>query len=152
MLEGLVYISAADPDVSQRDIRKILEVSDRNNADAGLTGVLLYTGSMFVQVLEGESEEIDKVMARVEGDRRHDAVTILSREPITRRAFGDWTMAFREIPKDSAEKLYHEIGWDSAIRRLNAIPDNRSMAGMLETINAVVGEFAPGSGDLLGQS
>lgn len=49
----LLYSSQARPGITEQDIAEILEQSRKNNLDSGITGVLLYGGELFMQVLEG---------------------------------------------------------------------------------------------------
>lgn len=114
MLKGLVYLSAADPLLSEDDIRDILDVAITHNADVGVTGLLLYSGASFVQVLEGERAAVGQIMDRIFQDRRHSDVTILTTEPIKKRSFADWSMAYREIDADAIARLYRELNWHPA--------------------------------------
>lgn len=50
---------------------------------------------------------VTELFALIASDRRHKNATAIIREPIARRAFGDWTMAFAEI---DASELAHIEG------------------------------------------
>lgn len=63
----------------------------------GITGMLLYIERSFFQVLEGEADTVDRVFETIRTDRRHGSVTIISREAIRMRSFGDWTMGFADL-------------------------------------------------------
>lgn len=101
----VVYISTARREYSKRELADILEVSRRNNTRDEITGVLCYHGGTFFQMLEGDEEKVRAVMARVDRDPRHYGVTILLEQDVNRRAMPEWSMAFREITDDEAEKL-----------------------------------------------
>ncbi|WP_394285153.1 BLUF domain-containing protein [Corynebacterium sp.] len=80
----------------------ILTVARQHNASAGITGLLLLRGGMFVQFLEGSAEEIDQLLASIRQDVRHTDVKVIIEEPVDRRRFPDWRMGFRRPKKTSA--------------------------------------------------
>jgi len=70
----------------------VLEAQGRNRAD-DVTGLLLYDGARFIQALEGPERLASACMARIEQDRRHEAIDIVSRTRIPERQFGTFAMA-----------------------------------------------------------
>ena len=72
----------------------ILAASRRNNAKAGVTGLLLSGGRRFLQVLEGPESQVAATFARIAADPRHFAIVELSRREIKDRQFGNWAMAY----------------------------------------------------------
>ena len=97
-MERLVYTSRARNDADsllmQVDIRA---TSQRNNARDGLTGALLVHDGRFLQVLEGAAQDLDRLLARLADDPRHDEVRIVERGPITGRRFEGWAMASARV-------------------------------------------------------
>ncbi|MFN0264077.1 BLUF domain-containing protein [Tepidamorphus sp. 3E244] len=91
--ERIVYQSHAallpDAEVIGSAIDDIVESGRRNNARAGLTGVLLYTDGLFMQALEGPGDAIDAAMERITADRRHRDMLILRRDEADSRLFPD---------------------------------------------------------------
>lgn len=87
----------------------IIGVSDRNNRRDHLTGVLLRHGGRFLQIVEGARVDLDRLMARISNDRRHENLRVLSDRPVEHRLFPDWPMAqleaTREIEALMAEDL-----------------------------------------------
>lgn len=97
-LERLVYCSQATvPTDALLVIAEILAVSQRNNDRDGLTGALAINDGWFLQVIEGPTETLDRLLRRLEADPRHKAIEILQREPITDRLFDSWSMASARI-------------------------------------------------------
>lgn len=86
-----VYVSTAEQ-LAQDDIAAILESCQRNNAAHGVTGLLLYNGRNFLQLLEGERSNLEWVMRRIEHDSRHHGISRLYDEPVEARACPDWLM------------------------------------------------------------
>lgn len=101
-----IYSSAAtDENLPKESLEEILEQSRENNARAGITGMLLYEGGSFFQVLEGEDTTVEATYQRIEQDPRHDRVTKLISEPIEDRAFGEWTMGYPRVTKKDLSEI-----------------------------------------------
>ena len=117
-LERLVYESKATGSTgSLTNLATILAESQRNNDRDGLTGVLAAHGERYVQVIEGSPAILDNLLKRLNGDRRHREVSIIGREPISARRFGNWTMASARITPAQADTL------DRLIEAQDASPD-----------------------------
>jgi hypothetical protein len=93
----LVYVSAAAPGFELADLESVLRVSRERNARAQISGILLFEGRSFLQVLEGERAPIDALLETIRADARHDRTTLLLREPIEQRSFADWTMGYTRV-------------------------------------------------------
>ena len=91
MLSQHLYISTA-PSLSREDVEAILSSSARNNPANGITGLLLYNGRNFLQLLEGEEESLKKLMLRIANDPRHTGVSVLAHKTIDDRSCPDWAM------------------------------------------------------------
>jgi hypothetical protein len=76
------------------DLEDILEGARESNAEVGITGALVYVDGFFLQVLEGEAEEIRQLMGRIARDVRHESVTVLKQAEIPAALFSDWSMAY----------------------------------------------------------
>lgn len=90
----IVYISTARRPLSEAELRSVLAVSRRNNAAAGITGLLVSGGRRFLQALEGPEEAVAAAFDRIKGDPRHFALVVLSRKNVDVREFGDWSMGY----------------------------------------------------------
>lgn len=91
MISQYLYISTA-PSLSRDDVDAILESSARNNPAAGITGLLLYNGRNFLQLLEGEKAPLDTLMARIAEDPRHGGVSVLHVSEVKERTCPQWAM------------------------------------------------------------
>jgi len=91
MLSQYLYISTA-PNLSREDVESILDASARNNPERGITGLLLYNGRNFLQLLEGEESALVALMVRIGNDPRHTGVSILERKAVETRACPNWGM------------------------------------------------------------
>ena len=83
-----------DPEVS-----RILVHSRRNNRRKRIGGVLHFGNGFFFQYLEGPADVVDNLYARICRDRRHHDVQRITRRPIRRRRFENWSMKFVAIER-----------------------------------------------------
>lgn len=77
------------------EIAMIARTSVGHNADAGITGALVYARGWFTQVLEGPAPAVDSLMQRIVRDRRHRDCVTIQRRPITAPAFSNWSLVYR---------------------------------------------------------
>lgn len=93
----LVYISSSRGLLSKDDLQDILETSRRNNAERGITGMLIYHDGSFFQELEGPKDVVMERYERILKDERHmQCITLLS-EAAEKRVFANWDMAFAQF-------------------------------------------------------
>ena len=92
MLVRLMYASRATETVRPEVLNAILKKSTQNNPAAGVTGVLCFSGNIFLQVLEGGRSQVSKLYNRIAQDPRHTDVVMLSYEEIEERRFAGWAM------------------------------------------------------------
>lgn len=90
----LIYISHAAEDISYTDIREILSVSRKNNAQENITGLLIFRDGFFLQLLEGSQPAIKKLLGSIMMDDRNHSLRVLIEAEGDERLFGDWQMAF----------------------------------------------------------
>jgi hypothetical protein len=100
-----IYSSAATGDFAEHDIPQLLEKTRAANASRGITGMLLYVEGSFFQVLEGDGEPVDALFQKISADSRHKHVTLIIREPIPERSFGEWSMGFATLGRSEAGEL-----------------------------------------------
>lgn len=122
MLSQYLYISTA-PSLSREDVESILASSSRNNPANGITGLLLYNGRNFLQLLEGEEGELKALMLRIGNDPRHSGVSLLSSKTIEERTCPEWAMKrmfIAESVESRRETLEAELpqGLDSETRKM----------------------------------
>ncbi len=105
MLIQLIYCSAARTMLTPAELTRLLGVSRRNNSRENITGMLLYSEGSFFQVLEGDEEKVERLFSLIEKDSRHHALTIIAREPIAERSFGDWTMGCADLMPEQVDDI-----------------------------------------------
>jgi len=92
MLSHLVYVSSRTPKCTEAEIQKILASCQKNNSGIGITGVLLYSNSQFVQYMEGDFKSIITLFDKIKTDDRHKNAIMISSAPIPERIFPSWQM------------------------------------------------------------
>jgi hypothetical protein len=110
MLVRCVYASRAATVLSPNIIEDILGKSRINNPANGITGILCYSGDIFIQVLEGGRDEVCELYNAIVRDQRHTQVRLLAYEEIRERKFCNWTMGHVDLSKVNPGLLmkYHE--------------------------------------------
>jgi hypothetical protein len=96
-LYAIVYVSTAARPVPLDELMRLLDGARRRNAEEGLTGVLLYSDTSFMQYLEGPTAGLSRVYDIIKRHPLHHGVIDLIREPIQQREFADWAMAFHLV-------------------------------------------------------
>lgn len=91
----LIYISTVRAkSIDDALLQSILTASRRNNAAAGVSGLLVAGGRRFLQALEGPRDAVEATYVRIKADPRHFACVELSRSTIASPQFGTWSMAY----------------------------------------------------------
>jgi class 3 adenylate cyclase len=92
-MKRITYVSTSTSPPSPDTLDEIARVSVRNNARAHVTGILLSGGEFFLQILEGEAVEVDRVLERIRKDPRHGDLQLIKVEnSASDRLFPDWSM------------------------------------------------------------
>ena len=92
MLVQLTYASRTAGILGASDVKDILAASKRNNALIGVTGALCLSNGIFLQQLEGDKTEVNRLYHRLLHDERHQHPAILDFAEIPHRRFGSWSM------------------------------------------------------------
>jgi hypothetical protein len=103
----LVYVSRVARQVRFADAESIAQDAvDRNTAN-GLSGMLVYTPSHFIQVLEGEELKVRETLARIERDQRHSDLQVVDARKVEAREFYQWAMVARQL-----RSIKHDVRFD----------------------------------------
>jgi hypothetical protein len=113
-LERLVYVSTATaPVISPWDVSDILTASLILNRANDITGALAFTDIRFVQMLEGRTDALDGLIAKLIADYRHRDLVFIDRVRITERAFGRWSMVSPPFTKTGKQRLAEYLTQES---------------------------------------
>jgi hypothetical protein len=91
-----VYLSRATDAFDENHLKEIVEISQRNNRRDNVTGMLLYKDGRFLQILEGSEERVKEIAKRIEGDSRHEELTVIY-DGTMPQLFTDWSMGFANL-------------------------------------------------------
>jgi hypothetical protein len=109
----------ADERSSLATLRSILESSARNNGRDDITGYLVFDGTWFMQVLEGDPGKVRAAYNRIQEDRRHTDLVLTSTMEVRVRSFPDWAMGGTRRSSDTeAIFIRHGLDRDFDPRRL----------------------------------
>lgn len=131
-MKRLIYCSQASYDIDPDELVALLEISRRNNARAGLSGMLLYSSQSFLQVLEGEPGALAATYARIGADEQHANLRLLLDADVAAPLFPDWTMGFEHV--DDEELAEDLDGFTPAIGYPLVNPDIITNAGVAQTL------------------
>jgi hypothetical protein len=92
-MHQIAYISHASLHVTLEDLTELCRSSSLHNESSGVSGLLVYDGKRFMQVIEGDSTSIRPLMDRIAADNRHKKIDYLADEPLAARQFGTWALA-----------------------------------------------------------
>ncbi len=106
MLKRIRYISEFSRHMSPADIEQLAQQSAVANQEKDITGILVATGELFFQVIEGPAKAIDDLYAKISGDGRHRQFLLLEMEQgdLT-RLFPDWAMRKLDLSDESVKRL-----------------------------------------------
>ena len=104
-LINLIYGSSTTQTMSDDSLLEILKKAREKNSKLNITGMLLYKGGNFLQVLEGEQDVVNDLYAVIKQDPRHHSIRTFASRPITERTFGHWEMGFVNMNNIDLSKI-----------------------------------------------
>ena len=93
-LHELIYVSLATREMSISDLTNLLDQSRHKNTRLNITGLLVYCKREFMQLLEGNKDDIFSLYDTICKDGRNTQNHLMWTGPIQQRSFADWSMAF----------------------------------------------------------
>ena len=126
MLVRLMYASRAVEPLRPETLQAIMKKSTAHNLSVGVTGVLCFSGQIFLQVLEGGRSQVSKLYNRIAQDPRHRDVVLLSLEEIAERRFAAWSMGQADMNRLNPAVLLKYS--ETAVLDPYALPGSASMA------------------------
>ncbi len=101
----IIYISAAYKLMDEDELMDILTISRINNARKSITGILLYGEGTFIQVLEGDQNDLEQTYAKISCDNRHKGLIKIADAELNARNFPGWSMGFRSLNASMLSEL-----------------------------------------------
>ncbi len=94
---SLIYASSSKWHLEEVELEHILARARLNNQQAGITGMLLYAEGNFLQILEGQREDVEILFDQISKDSRHHGIIKLMTLKSTARNFPDWSMGYQKL-------------------------------------------------------
>src|SRR4051812_27380509 len=96
-LTSLTYTSLARSDLKTSDLEDIHQSSREINQREGVTGLLVFNGTHFLQIVEGPRKSVDALLERLRRDPRHSGLEVRDERRVRSRSFPDWSMEFVRV-------------------------------------------------------
>ena len=113
----IIYASAATKVFARSDLVELLKLARSGNTVAGISGMLLYHGGSFLQVLEGPEESVESLYVKIAKDPRHERCLLLLRETIRQKQFENWSMGFVDTTK-VAERIEGFVDYATQLKTM----------------------------------
>jgi hypothetical protein len=134
-LKSLTYTSLASLDLEPSDLEAIHRSARDSNALEGITGLLIFNGTHFLQIVEGAPQAIDELVERLRRDPRHTSIEIRDERPIADRTFPGWSM---ELVKVSASYFEAKETVSDRLPAAVAEPVRERVIRMTELISGTI--------------
>jgi adenylate cyclase len=106
LLKRISYVSKFSRPLTRDDIDQIAAHAAERNRPRGITGMLMSSGDVFYQVLEGPSDTVDELFRKIAADTRHHDVLVLSaQDDVEDRQFPNWAMKKVNLDKAALSRL-----------------------------------------------
>ncbi|STX51499.1 regulatory protein (GGDEF domain) [Legionella busanensis] len=96
-LYHLIYKSQAKMPFNTSQLTQLAKIARFKNFTQQVSGLLIYSGQEFFQILEGRLDSIESIYNSILNDKRHKDIVLLVKEPITNRTFWRWNMGLTII-------------------------------------------------------
>ena len=134
-LKSLTYTSLARLDLTADDVEAIHRTARESNALEGITGLLIFNGTHFLQIIEGAPQAIDDLVERLRRDPRHSGIEIRDQREVAERSFPDWSM---ELVRVSASYFDAKNSVSDSLPTGVAEPVRDRVIRMTESISGTV--------------
>lgn len=98
----IIYLSSAVNPMNDFELDELLLKAKNNNLRNNISGILLHIDGDFLQVLEGEKQNVIALFEKIKHDPRHQSILTVIEGKIQNRQFKDWSMGYKSTK-------YHEI-------------------------------------------
>ena len=113
-IRAIAYVSHAAFDYRQQyqqlaeSIEQIRAEATRRNMSQGIGGVLYYYKGSFFQYLEGPTQNIDRLVGRIQNDPRHVGFKMMFDQPIAAQRASNWGLEYVSLDTKIQEFLGSE--------------------------------------------
>jgi hypothetical protein len=106
LLKRISYISRFSRPLSRDEVAQLADDAAERNRAVGVTGMLMSSGGIFYQVIEGPVDAVDKLYQKIAADSRHrDVLVLTTQEDVEDRQFPSWAMKKVDLDEESVARL-----------------------------------------------
>ena len=109
MLTTLIYRSQLNSSCEPFELISLVEKAKQRNAGLNITGILLFNGAEFLQILEGKEENVVALFQKIRADKRHNGVVELMRDYGPRRRFENVGMLLFDLQVDTPKSVLQSV-------------------------------------------
>ncbi|MFG6652957.1 diguanylate phosphodiesterase [Scandinavium sp. M-37] len=109
MLTTIIYRSHLCDNVPFKALEGMVAAANLTNQRASVTGILLFNGTHFFQLLEGPEENVNAIYARICQDRRHYNVVEILYDYAPARRFGKAGMELIDLREHEREAVLQTV-------------------------------------------
>jgi hypothetical protein len=104
MIKRIKYVSRFAQPFRETELDELGKRAAEKNEALGITGILMTSGGLFYQELEGPREAVDGLFDAIKSDTRHTDLLVLAvEENVTDRLFPNWSM--KTVNLDAADHV-----------------------------------------------
>lgn len=109
VLTTLIYKSQLNPSCKSLSLLSLVEKAKHSNTALDVTGILLFDGVEFLQILEGSEEVIETLFLKIREDKRHYSVVELMRDYGPRRRFENVGMLLFDLRIETSKSVRSSV-------------------------------------------
>ena len=132
-LRFLAYVARSTGHDLVRDLADIGQSAQRNNAEHGITGMLVHDHGHYVQLLEGSNESREHLLGNIRRDPRCDRLRVILDEPAADRRMDAWRMLVLRIDDRAGPDPLAAEAFRDAYQRI-APTDADGLVGLLRDL------------------
>lgn len=126
-----IFLSELSPDADPAEISRLVREARQENAKAGLSGLLLFDGIQFCQILEGPEAAVRRAVIDVEADPRQTRFRHLHHGFTgPQRRFESWHVGILAPEGESPLLAFNSMRGPAAIEHLISLHRDSSKLGM----------------------
>jgi hypothetical protein len=100
----IMYSSQATEPMTVTGLEEILGDARTGNQARNVTGALIYVDGVFFQIIEGDKDVVQNLMANIARDSRHHSVKVFYEAEVDVRTFASWSMAYLSATAEQMSK------------------------------------------------
>lgn len=134
---GVAYLSRSLMTFNDDDLTELASQSSLNNEKYNITGYLWFSSGYFVQYIEGNHSNINRLVKSISSDQRHELVHKVMRSDLYSRSFPKWSM--RLIGKADRQRFSIElfVAKELALLQKNFIDPTRCEALLWNNVDTL---------------